>query len=159
MGDHRIAIRPTHEAADAFWKYWRENGDTHKHGYYESTWGAINAALRIAEVVPHNYGGLDMNDAELTKALIETSHIDGYFDYAAVVARRLPKALHEQLKQLINGPVWDGDVISKSLRDQLIDLGLAVRVCCKGEQGHTGATYFAHAVMEIADEIKTGKRG
>jgi hypothetical protein len=38
-------IRPTHEAADAFWKYWRENGETHKHGYYESTWGAINAAL------------------------------------------------------------------------------------------------------------------
>jgi hypothetical protein len=35
-----------HEAADAFWKYWRENGDTHKHGYYESTWGAINRALR-----------------------------------------------------------------------------------------------------------------
>jgi len=39
------AIRPTHMAADAFWKYWRENGETHKHGYYESTWGAINAAL------------------------------------------------------------------------------------------------------------------
>ena len=28
-----------------FLKYWRENGETHKHGYYESTWGAINAAL------------------------------------------------------------------------------------------------------------------
>lgn len=39
------AIKPTHEAADAFWKYWRENGETHVHGYYESTWGAINAAL------------------------------------------------------------------------------------------------------------------
>jgi len=39
------AIEPTAEAADAFWKYWRENGETHKHGYYESTWGAINAAL------------------------------------------------------------------------------------------------------------------
>lgn len=40
------AIRPTAEAADAFWKYWRENGETHIHGYYESTWGAINQALR-----------------------------------------------------------------------------------------------------------------
>lgn len=38
-------IRPEAAAADAFWKYWRENGETHKHGYYESTWGAINAAL------------------------------------------------------------------------------------------------------------------
>lgn len=42
------AIRPTHEAADAFWAYWRENGETHKHGYYESTWGAINRALRAS---------------------------------------------------------------------------------------------------------------
>ena len=39
-----------HEAADAFWDYWRENGETHKHGYYESTWGAINAALQCVGV-------------------------------------------------------------------------------------------------------------
>ena len=39
---------PTHEAADAFWAYWRENGETHKHGYYESTWGAIDAALKAS---------------------------------------------------------------------------------------------------------------
>ena len=41
----RACIKPTHEAANAFWLYWRENGETHKHGFYESTWGAINAAL------------------------------------------------------------------------------------------------------------------
>ena len=41
-----------HKAADAFWQYWRENGETHKHGYYESTWGAINAALKVAGVQP-----------------------------------------------------------------------------------------------------------
>jgi len=45
-----------HKAADAFWQYWRENGVQHKHGYYESTWGAINQALRYAGVVPHEYG-------------------------------------------------------------------------------------------------------
>lgn len=39
----------SHEACDAFWKYWEENGETHKHGYYESTWGAINAYLKEAE--------------------------------------------------------------------------------------------------------------
>lgn len=39
-----------HKAADAFWDYWKENGETHKHGYYESTWGAINAALNVAGV-------------------------------------------------------------------------------------------------------------
>lgn len=41
-----------HRAADAFWGYWRENGETHRHGYYESTWGAINRALRTVGVVP-----------------------------------------------------------------------------------------------------------
>ena len=41
----RACIKPTHDAANAFWHYWRINGETHKHGYYESTWGAINAAL------------------------------------------------------------------------------------------------------------------
>lgn len=48
----RACIKPTHEAADAFWAYWRENGETHKHGYYESTWGAINKALAFGWVAP-----------------------------------------------------------------------------------------------------------
>ena len=46
-----VYLKPTHEAADAFWEYWRENGETHKHGYYESTWGAINAAIKVAGLV------------------------------------------------------------------------------------------------------------
>lgn len=44
-----------HKAADAFWKYWKENGETHKHGYYESTWGAINQAIRCVGIVEHKY--------------------------------------------------------------------------------------------------------
>lgn len=44
-----------HQAADAFWKYWNENGETHKRGYYESTLGAINRAIRMVGVVPHVY--------------------------------------------------------------------------------------------------------
>ncbi|GMQ79536.1 MAG: hypothetical protein BMS9Abin02_2134 [Anaerolineae bacterium] len=104
-----------------------------------------------------------MNKDELTKEIIAATRTDttegGYFDYAAVVARRLKKNLHEQLQQLIDGPVWDGDVISKSLRGELLDLGLAVRVCHKGEQGFTGATYLAYSVMRIVGEIKSGKRG
>lgn len=37
-----------HHVADAFWKRWRDIGETHKRGYYEATWGAIRAALRAA---------------------------------------------------------------------------------------------------------------
>jgi hypothetical protein len=45
-----------HKAADAFWSYWNENGETHKRGYYESTWGAINRAIRMVGVAPWSYG-------------------------------------------------------------------------------------------------------
>ena len=44
-----IYLPLSHEACDAFWKYWKENGETHKHGYYESTWGAIRAYLEKAK--------------------------------------------------------------------------------------------------------------
>ena len=52
MEGRRLWLKPSHEAADAFWKYWRENGETHHHGYYESTWGAINAAIEVAGLEP-----------------------------------------------------------------------------------------------------------
>jgi hypothetical protein len=42
---------------------------------------------------------------------------------------------------VLNGPLWDGDVPSKSGRDSLIDRGLAVRVVVRGEDGYTAATY------------------
>lgn len=98
---------------------------------------------------------------EFTKELIkEAENADGgYFQYAYLIARRLPKHLHEQLTQLINGPVWDGDIICKSHRSELFEYGLAVRVCCKGGQGYTGATYLAYTVMKSAEEIKSGKIG
>jgi hypothetical protein len=54
----------------------------------------------------------------------------------------------ESLSQLVNhGPVHDGDVIAKSLRDDLIHWGLAQRVCVKGEQGYTGANYVGWDVL------------
>jgi len=103
--------------------------------------------------------GVD-RDALTAQLISEGRNVaDGYFDYAAVVARRLPKHLHEQLMQLVGGPVWDGDIICKSHRGELFTLGLAVRVCCDGEQGYTGATYFAYSVNKIINEISTGKRG
>ena len=39
------------------------------------------------------------------------------------------------------GPLWDGDVPSKSGRDSLLAQGLAVRVVVKGEDGWQAATY------------------
>ena len=81
----------------------------------------------------------------------------GYFEFVHIAAVALPKELRESLKQLVNGPVFDGDVISKSLISELFDYGLAVRVCVNGEQGYTGATYFSYSVNKRIDEIKQGK--
>lgn len=39
------------------------------------------------------------------------------------------------------GPLWDGDVPSKSGRDALIDRGLAARIVVRGEDGWQAATY------------------
>lgn len=39
------------------------------------------------------------------------------------------------------GPLWDGDVPSKTGRDSLLKQGLAVRVVVKGEDGWQAATY------------------
>lgn len=59
------------------------------------------------------------------------------------------KKLLEQLSQLvINGPVWDGDVISKTDRNYLFDLKLAVKVMLIGEMGYTAATYMGGFVLQ-----------
>lgn len=102
-----------------------------------------------------------MTDEEYLKETIARGAMadKGYFQFAHVVAVLLPKNLREQLEQLINGPVWDGDVIGKSHRDRLLGLGLAVRVCYKGEQGYTGATYFAFVVARAIRDIESGKLG
>lgn len=100
-------------------------------------------------------------EREFLKELIKRgSKADkGYFEFVHIVACYLNHGLHEQLQQLINGPVWDGNIISKSCRDELFDLGLAIRVCHKGETGYSGATYFAWSVMKRAKEIEAGKVG
>lgn len=63
------------------------------------------------------------------------------------------------------GPLWDGDVSSKSGRDALIAQGLAVRVVVKGEDGWQAATYAGRDAYKAlypgpdgaADTIKEAK--
>lgn len=102
-----------------------------------------------------------MNDVSFLKELIARgkSADDGYFEYVHLIACELPNRLREQLEQLVNGPVADGDVVSKNDRNELIDLGLAMRVCLGGHQGHTGAPYIAQSVIKRIHEIRTGAVG
>lgn len=54
----------------------------------------------------------------------------------------LPYSQLDTLVALVEqGPLWDGDVPSKSGRDALLEKGLAVRVVVKGADGYTAATY------------------
>ena len=91
-----------------------------------------------------------MTQAEQVKdALAKMETDEGYFTYGSIVWDALTGGQRDMLKQLLfQGPVWDGNVIAKSYRDDLIDFGLAVRCCFMGEQGYTAATYPAYSVFK-----------
>lgn len=65
---------------------------------------------------------------------------------------RRNKWLHEQLYQLHSrGPVWDGDVISKSHRTDLLDIGACEKVVVKGQEGYNACTYFGRSLLRVYD--------
>lgn len=67
---------------------------------------------------------------------------DHYHCFCVVLRELLSGAEYEVLAQLVTqGPVWDGDIVSKTSRDVLLMLGLASRACVKGETGYTVANY------------------
>lgn len=66
---------------------------------------------------------------------------------------------HEILAQFVEkGPVEDGDCMSKSLRDDLIEWGLLNKVLVNGEWGYTAANYMGGHVYnrfkELTEKIK-----
>jgi hypothetical protein len=87
--------------------------------------------------------------AQLTHALQQMDDDDRYESYAPIVWDALNSAEREVLNHLLyQGPVCDGNVISKQARDALITYGLAVRVCCYGESGFTGCSYLGETVFK-----------
>ena len=63
---------------------------------------------------------------------------------------RNERGLREQLVQLHNqGPCWDGDVVSKSERDALLQIGACEKVIVKGEEGFNACTYLGRELMKI----------
>lgn len=90
-----------------------------------------------------------MSDVQIRDALAKMQTDEGYFTYGAIVWDALNGAQREVLRQLLfQGPIWDGNVLSKSARDDLISYGLATRCCFLGEQGYTVATYPAYSVFK-----------
>lgn len=62
------------------------------------------------------------------------------------------------LRQVLAKPTWDGDICSKSSRDDLIALGLAERCCFDFEDGYTTATYMAGSVWRIMNRATAIRR-
>lgn len=50
-----------------------------------------------------------------------------------------------------NGPVYDGDVPSKSARDSLMADGFIAKVVVRGEQGYNACTYKGHAAYRLIE--------
>jgi hypothetical protein len=89
------------------------------------------------------------NADQLENALSMMDSDNRYFAYAPIAWDALSSGQREVLNQLLHqGPVWDGNIISKSARDDLIEAGLATRCCFLGEQGYTTATYKAFTVFK-----------
>lgn len=111
----------------------------------ESKDHAAMGGMRIDEIIKH------------LVVFSRRANDEGYFNIVHAIALIFPKNLIEQLQQIVNGPIWDGDIISKHYRERLMEIGLAIRVCCKGKQGYTGATYTAYSILKKIDEIKETK--
>lgn len=90
-----------HKAADAFWQYWKANGETHKHGYYESTWGAINQAVKMVGVSVWTYGGRVPLVVEQDESLPDgIAAVDG-------IPASAMRAANALLADMINRREWD----------------------------------------------------
>ncbi len=73
-------------------------------------------------------------------------------------------ALDTLIALVESGPVWDGDLPSKTGRDALIEWGLAVRTVVNGEEGYQVATpqgieafCYRYGTEYLSDAIKARK--
>lgn len=122
------------------------------------TRSTFHSGPEIASVVATKEKQPDSLKVVAYRLMREVPGTDGY-NYAAYrLAINLNSAQREVLKQLVQkGPVEDGDIASKVARDDLIELGLAGRVICKGEQGYTAANYIGWNVLKAYRPIPIPK--
>lgn len=68
----------SHEGCNAFWEYWQENGESGKHGVYESTWGALRAyfdAVDSQNIYYHHNIHLDAEEYECAMMVLDDMKI------------------------------------------------------------------------------------
>jgi len=87
---------------------------------------------------------------ELIKKLLSHNQCDDDYNKTLItITETLSNGHKEELKNLVlNGPVYDGDTISKVIRDDLLKWGFASRAVIKGEQGYTVANYKGYDLLK-----------
>lgn len=91
----------------------------------------------------------------LARIIGQDQSTDDYRIACFALHHALTHGHREGLGQLVTqGPVHDGDVVSKSVRDDLIEWGLAHRVYCEGKEGYTAASYRGGDVLHAANHAQ-----
>lgn len=91
---------------------------------------------------------------ELVEILDAYGQTAGEYKAAAYALRSLIEGtgLEAQLRQLHDdGPTWDGNLISKADRKQLVRWGLAEKVYVDGSGGYQACTYRGHDVLTAGE--------
>jgi hypothetical protein len=85
----------------------------------------------------------------------ENLHYEGLFGRALMAS----SAAREVLKVLYQvGPLWDGNVPSKSGRDELLSMGLIDKICMRGEDGYQACNYRGRDVMKALNVLYPDKK-
>ena len=73
--------------------------------------------------------------------------------YEKAISLVLPDSYMEQLSQLCNKPVFDGDTISPSQKSTLVNLGLAFNVSYNFKEGYTSASLLGLKIYKLKKAI------
>ena len=96
------------------------------------------------DLIRQVFGDPALMDAE------ELEYAYGLIHTATVLSGGAKETL---LKLRNKGPIWDGDVPSKSGRDELLDCDAAAKVVVRGEQGYQACTYKGWDLAKVVDAI------
>lgn len=99
-------------------------------------------------IAPFCHIFVDKPDDIIGELVKNAKKYDDYFECVDKIVEIFPKELEEQLFQLVNGPVSDGNIISKTDRSRLFRMGIAISVCCKGGDGYTGAKNIGYSILK-----------
>lgn len=83
--------------------------------------------------------------------------MDDYWDNPELRAawQALPGSARDTLRALLyEGPLWDGDVPSKSGRDLLVAAEMAAKVLVSGKQGYQACTCHGYNVYRAGNPEK-----